>query len=432
MAIEDAYLRHQINLEQYATGRVNKMMRTLRVMEDNILTTLRKRKVSTFQKERLTAIMRSVRGDLASGYLRIGDTMRTDLERLSKIEADFNASSLTTATPEASINSIDANRLFTATQTRPFQGKTMNVWLRSLEYSQARLITNEVRQGWLLGETNDQIAARLTGNDVGAGIFKHGRNNVSTIVRSSVNQLSAQARDRTFKANHDVIEAVEWIATLDGRTTVDICAPRDGMLYTVNQEPIDHGLPWDGGPGAIHWQCRSVSAPKIRGQKDIERAGLDFNKETTSHAKSTVRFDKDTKTVVGKGVRNPDAVRRGAGQMYAPKTTYGEWFASQPAWFQKNVLGTKRYGDYRSGKFKIGKFDTKAIKPISSKTLKKVSGSGGGKSGGGSAPITSTLPLTIDPRIAFGSGKFKGFDSILATRGATGKSNISVGLKKIE
>ena len=372
MAIEDAYLRHQIHLEQFSNGRGRKMLDILEAMENNIIISLRKRKTTVFQRDRFISILRSVRGNLAAGYMRIADTMNSDLNKLADIEAKFNADVINSAT-DKTVNTINAERLLVATRRTAFQGKTMNVWLRTLEVDQAKQITNQVRQGWLLGETNGQIAARLTGNAESAGVFAIGKNNVSTITRSATNQMAAQARDLTFKANKDIIEAIEWVSTLDGRTTMEICAPRDGLLYTLNQEPIDHGYPWDGGPGSIHWQCRSVSVPKIKGQKDIERIGLDFNKETKSRAKSTIRYDKETRTAVGKGVRNPNAVRRGVGKTYAPKTTYRDWFAKQPAWFQKQYLGPNRYAEFKAGKYRIDKFDSKLIKPISSKTLKKVS-----------------------------------------------------------
>lgn len=367
----DAYVRHQIHLDQYTRGEVAKMVSLLETMEANIVAKLSRRKNTAFAKQRFNTMLASIRGELASGYKRIGKRMESSMRTLAKTEAKFNKDTIQVLSPaDTVVAAVDPERLLVASQRTVFQGKTMARWMKSLEADQAKLITNELRQGWLLGETNDQIAARLAGDPKTVGVFSKGRNYVETIVRSGTNQLSAQARDRVFKNNARLIESVEWVSTLDGRTTISICAPRDGLMYTTNQEPIDHGYAWDGGPGSIHFNCRSVSVPKIKGQEDIDRTGLDFNQQTDSRAKSTVRYDPETRTSVGKGVRMPDAQRRGAGKMYSGTTDYQDWLKTQPAWFQNDALGSTTRGKlFRSGGLSLEKYSTKAGRTLTHQQL---------------------------------------------------------------
>ena len=62
---------------------------------------------------------------------------------------------------------------------------------------------------------------------------------------------------------------MQWVSTLDARTT-EICRIRDGLKYAVGtHKPIGHLVPWLGGPGRAHWQCRSASVPVLKSWREM-------------------------------------------------------------------------------------------------------------------------------------------------------------------
>jgi len=65
--------------------------------------------------------------------------------------------------------------------------------------------------------------------------------------------VSQKSRQSLYEGNEDIIKSLQWVSTIDLRTTV-LCAVRDGLTYTVDtHEPIGHDIPWGGGPGNLHW-----------------------------------------------------------------------------------------------------------------------------------------------------------------------------------
>ena len=56
---------------------------------------------------------------------------------------------------------ISPDALYAAAMARPFQGRLLSEWASDLEADRLRRITNTVRQGFLLGDTNEQIARKF-------------------------------------------------------------------------------------------------------------------------------------------------------------------------------------------------------------------------------------------------------------------------------
>lgn len=88
--------------------------------------------------------------------------------------------------------------------------------------SQKRQIDAVVKRGFLLGETNQEIAKNL----IGEGAARS-RREAATIARTAVMQMSADAHQGFWDANSSVIAGYEYDALLDYRTCA-YCAPYDG------------------------------------------------------------------------------------------------------------------------------------------------------------------------------------------------------------
>jgi hypothetical protein len=118
--------------------------------------------------------------------------------------------------------------------------------------------------------------------------------------------------------NSALLEGYEWVATLDGSTTL-VCAGRDGNIY-----PIGTGAPT---PPA-HWGCRSTTVPVVKEQFD---AGRDVSGTRPAKGSS--------------GAKNVSG-----------KTTYSDWLHRQKAGFQDEVLGPGRGKLFREHDLPVSTF----------------------------------------------------------------------------
>lgn len=109
------------------------------------------------------------------------------------------------------------------------------------------------------------------------------------------------------------------MSTLDSKTS-RICIARSGLEYNKDHRPVGHSLPYLGGPGRAHWQCRSSGLRLLKGQTKFSG--------TQSSADGYV-----------------DA-----------NMTYGAWLKTQPAGVQDDVLGKARGKLFRDGGLDIQGF----------------------------------------------------------------------------
>jgi hypothetical protein len=92
---------------------------------------------------------------------------------------------------------------------------------------------------------------------------------VTAIVHTAIHHVTGSMRDEVARLNSDVVEAQQWLSTLDLKTT-EMCIARDGHTYDPEtHEPLDGGPPWDAGPGRLHWNCRSDSTYVLTSWKDM-------------------------------------------------------------------------------------------------------------------------------------------------------------------
>ncbi|MNN47446.1 hypothetical protein D3C81_1618660 [compost metagenome] len=156
------------------------------------------------------------------------------------------------------------------------------------------------------------------------GILQKSRREVEAVVRSAVSSTAETASDKAFEANSDIISHVEWLSTLDNRTSTT-CRIRDRLPYTLGTyRPIGHKVPWLAGPGRIHFCCRSTKLPIL-------------------------------KSALSLGIS--DAATRASMDGQVPQqTTYAQWLARQPAGRQDEILGPERGKLLRQDKLKLQDF----------------------------------------------------------------------------
>ncbi|MBQ8363745.1 MAG: minor capsid protein, partial [Thermoguttaceae bacterium] len=79
------------------------------------------------------------------------------------------------------------------------------------------------------------------------------RNSARTVARTIINGVSNAARAETLFANDDVIDGIEFLATLDARTS-HICGALDGTVWRGDEMKRARRPP-------LHPNCRSTLIP---------------------------------------------------------------------------------------------------------------------------------------------------------------------------
>ena len=215
-----------------------------------------------------------------------------------------------------------------ATITLP-NGEVVTKAFRGLATSQAERFSQVVRNGLLTGEPTPAIARRLIGQlefgqeamtprqlaAAGGELTKMANNQVRTIVRTSINQVSNAASQQVYEANQDITSKYRYVATLDGRTS-SRCRALDGREFDYGRGPMP----------PQHFNCRSTTVPVI----DYKGLGIP---------------------------PPPEGRRAAAGGMVPAGTTYGEWLAKQPKDQQAEILGAGKVDYFRRLSDKYGPKD---------------------------------------------------------------------------
>lgn len=334
----DELTAHAVDLQQYSDGVARRMIALLnRVDADlsaELAAALERMPADSFTVERLEALLGSVRQVNAAAYASVTEALQSELRAFAAYEAGYQSSLYQSVIPAAvqvrySIASVSPNQVYSAAMSRPFQGSLLKDFAKELGDSRMAKIRNAIRIGYVEGKTASEIVRAIRGSSAANyadGILQRPRRDLMAVVNTAISHTASVAREQFVSANSELIKAEVWRSTLDARTTAEFCVPRDGKQYTpVTHKPIGHKMPWLGGPGRLHWNCRSTSVPVTKSWKEL---GIPIEEISPSE-----RASQD-------------------GQVPA-ETTYAEWIKRQPASRQDRVLGAERARMMREGKVRF-------------------------------------------------------------------------------
>jgi SPP1 gp7 family putative phage head morphogenesis protein len=167
---------------------------------------------------------------------------------------------------------------------------------------------SEIRAGIVSGEGTKEMVHRLSGD---TSLLSIQAASAERMVRSVVMHTMNTARLELYKANRDVIKAVQYVATLDTKTC-PVCGTLDGKVWDLDEQ---HPNP------PMHYNCRCVLAPITKSWRELG-------------------IDKD---------EVPPSVRSSMNG-YIPETMdYKEWLAKQSEKTQAEILGPTRLKLYKQG-----------------------------------------------------------------------------------
>lgn len=304
----DVALRHRIGLSRYSSWTVRRVLAQTNRVEKDVIARLAAAAPDSPTGARLEVLLDGIRAIQAQGWLEVTRRFEGDVASLAEAEAQFaeRLTRLAASTQAAGIFSPapSVEQVVAAVHARPFQGRFLRESLKDLEEGQARLVRETIRQGYIEGRTTSEIVRSLRGtkaNQFRDGVLERNRRSIEGLVRNALTHTSSVAHEEVYRANADVIEAVEWVSTLDSRTS-DICASLDGNRYPVGKGPR---------PPAHYGGCRSTTIPVVKPTPGV------------------VEFK---------------------------RPTYAEWLAKQTPATQDDILGRARGALFRTGGMKVESF----------------------------------------------------------------------------
>lgn len=368
----DAALRHQIGLRRYSAGLTKRIAELLEKADRDLAEKLRARlarferegRELDFTGERWKALLSDVRAARDVALQQYAELVRGELRELSVQEAAQELALLEAVVPiDFRFAAVAADRLRAIVSSRPFQGRLLNDWFKTLKATDQARLTQALQLGMTNGETTDEIVRRIVGtrrNKYADGILAMTRRDATAIARTAINHVSNTARNYVWEANSDVITARIWVSTLDGRTSA-VCRARDGHGAPVGDHELPPGVPplkpKDVRPPA-HVNCRSVMVAYIDG------AGLLGNRPTVTDTRTRRRREIDFRAEARRTGKSIQEVRRewadrNVGRVPAA-TTYQDFLKRQPAAFQDEVLGKTKGKLFREGGLTVDQFVDRA------------------------------------------------------------------------
>ena len=312
--LADAAVSHSIGLTRLSTATARKVLAQLRRVDARIVERLQRADISTLSRTRMEKLLADIRRVIDGAYIDAMGALQVDLEKLAAYEAQYQLDlfkrvvpvRLETVTPAAA-------QVVAAVNSRPFQGKLLKEVYRELPAAVFRQVRDTIRGGFIEGRTTDQIVRDLRGTAAQGfkdGILAKTRRDVEAVVRTAVSHTANSAREATYAANADLIKGVQWVSTLDTRTSA-VCRARDGKIY----EP-------DKGPRPpAHFNCRSSTTVVLKSWREMGFKADDLPASTRASMNGQVPGDLD----------------------------YDGWLRRQPKAVQDDILGDKKGDLFRAG-----------------------------------------------------------------------------------
>ncbi|WP_426182926.1 minor capsid protein, partial [Pseudomonas sp. TWRC1-2] len=179
-------------------------------------------------------------------------------------------------------------------------------------------VTGTIRQGFFEGQTNFQIIRNIRGTKAAGykdGILATTNRNASTVVHTAIQHVASQARMEVAKANTDIVQEIQMVATLDSKTS-QLCRSMDKRKFPV-----------DSGPRPpFHPNCRTTF--------------ILLTKLSAMFAKGATRA----------------SVGADGGKQVSADIDYYHWLQQQPASFQDEAIGPMRAKLFREGGLSVERF----------------------------------------------------------------------------
>jgi SPP1 gp7 family putative phage head morphogenesis protein len=329
--------RHAAHLERLKSGYVKEFEPFLLRMKKVIGQQLGGEVVSNFTRTDLNKQLRAINKILLAPLQEYEAVLLSQIKELADYEVGFEVRSLENVVQKVSFALPSATQLNSALLSTPLMikgpdnGKLLAAYVKDFTTKEATRLSNVLRVGAAQGQTTSEVI-RLMREEVDVS-----SKNAEGIARTALQHTAVQAREATYAANSDLVQFVEWVSILDGKTS-PVCQALDTQKYKLSEGPR---------PPA-HPRCRSTTTPVLREPYDrLSRGG-------ERKARAPTLEDGELK--------------RGPLKEVPATQSYYSWLKTQPASVQNSIIGPTRGKLLRNGGISSQRFAElqldKNFKPI--------------------------------------------------------------------
>lgn len=306
--ILDATVRHSIYLERHKAGVVRRIIGMVGDVNDDVVAQIIKAKIERLSRRQLDQLLSNLRRTINDGYSPVVEVLDEEIRQLGIQEVRFQKRMLENTIPAKLTFDVPSDeQIYAAATARPFEGRFLKEWYAGLPDGAFRRVRDAVRMGYVEGQTTDEIVRTIRGTRDRAGIIQQSKRGAEAAVRTALAHTANVAKGEVYRKNRSKIKGVEWVSTLDGRTSA-ICRGFDGKVFPVDEGPR---------PPA-HVACRSTTIPVIKTAREL---GLNLKGATRSSMNGQV----------------------------SAELNYDQWLRRQPLEFQDDVLGPTKAKLFRAG-----------------------------------------------------------------------------------
>lgn len=343
--VKDRTLEQSIELQRLEAGDKKKVIKKIRLLEKKLISKFLNSGLWESQKKQiiqleLAKLLKSTQiltentyKDIAINQSELLKSLVLVIEKqtINNINLALGTKYTKTQMSKAKINEISGTLI---------EGASSSEWWQRRGVAFQNKFKDTVRDGMVKGLGSMEIARNLEGDKrlrKKNGAFAANYRSAELLVRTSIHSVANEARVTVFENNSDIISAIEWVATLDAKTTT-ICMALDGLTWDLTtKKPIGHNKAYPGS--SAHWGCRSAQVPVIK------------------------KYDKSMKDL-------PSGTRASMHGQVSAKLDYEDWLKTKPRAFQKKVLGTKRLELWKEGKIDFNDLTSQNNNPLNLNQLK--------------------------------------------------------------
>lgn len=300
----NAFVRHQVGVLRLGSGYAKSVLAVLKGLDRQLAEIA----AQAVEGQVTEAFLAGLRAKIGALYAEAGRLIRQQLQEFGYYESEITLRIINSVFPQdiGFVFNRPSAAQIVAAFVQPIQGRTFEEWWTGLAASAFDAARKVVRMGAVEGKTVGQMTTDLRQRT------QIDRRGAEAVVRTLVNGVATSARQAVLTENASIFDGVQWVSTLDARTT-PICQERDGEIFPV-----------DSGPRPpAHINCRSTIVPLL---KNAAALGL------------------------------PPGTRAAFDGPVSDDVTYAEWLRRQSVDVQEEVLGKKRAQLFRDGKLALDRF----------------------------------------------------------------------------
>ena len=329
--LRNSTIRRAHYIEMFKNNDVRRILLLLNAVDSDLQKQIfaRAGKSYNMTSKRLELMQRDVKESVALGQQILSKSMNETALEFSKEEVNWTVNTLTKAVPSPVAPQFvypSATQVLASIKATPYSNTTMQQFIKGWADNKLHRFNNALKLGFIQGKGVEDIARGLFGTralQYTDGLANMSRREIRTGVRTAINHFSQTAREETYKANEEFVKGIQWVSTLDARTTL-ICIGLDGKIDLLDESVME----LNGQRPPAHFNCRSTTVPVLKSLKELGLSEREFSTSTRASMNGQV----------------------------SAKETYSTWFAKQDEKFQKSVLGKGRYELYKSGEIKLDGF----------------------------------------------------------------------------